>query len=147
VREFRLFLLAIFVASLVVLAGSQFAMAGTPTNLLAGIQVPQADLRPATVPATPRPSAARPTISFSDAERMVIADHYGASDIRLVAAPRIARNAPLPRGVSYRPLPVELDKRLPPVRRGYARVLVGSDIGLVELNSLIVVDVLPGIAG
>ncbi len=36
--EFRVFVLAIFVASLVVLAGAQFAFAGAPTDLLAGLR-------------------------------------------------------------------------------------------------------------
>ncbi len=143
--EYRLLLLAVFIASLVVLAGAQFAVAGAPTNLLAGIQIDRSEVR--SVPRPRAPAAARPTVSFSDAERLLIADHYGASEIRLVAAPRIVRNAPLPRGATYKALPALLDQRLPPARRGYARVRVGSDVALVELNSLMVVDVLPGIAG
>lgn len=143
---FRLSLLAVFAASLVVLAGPRLAMAGAPTDLLGGVRTEPSDLRPVKLPRRDA-VAARPLIAFSDAERLVIADHYGASEIRLVGAARVVRNAPLPRGTAYRPLPTELDRRLPPARRGYARVRVGADVALVELNSLIVVDVLPGIAG
>ncbi len=99
------------------------------------------------VPRANPPTSNRPTISFSDAERMLISDHYGAREIRLASAPRVVRNAPLPCNSCYKRLPVDLDRRLPPVRRGYARVVVGSDVALIELNTLRVVDVLPGIAG
>lgn len=57
-------------------------------------------------------------------------------------AKNLARGKPLPPGIAKQALPVGLVDRLPPVRRGYERVMVDGKVLLVEIATQIVHDVL-----
>lgn len=48
----------------------------------------------------------------------------------------------LPQGVAVRPLPYALDAKLPPLPNGYARVIVGRDIVLLDRSSHTIVDIM-----
>lgn len=48
----------------------------------------------------------------------------------------------LPQGAAVRPLPSALDAKLPPLPNGYARVIVGRDIVLLERNSHTILDIM-----
>jgi hypothetical protein len=48
----------------------------------------------------------------------------------------------LPRGASTRPLPPALDDQLPPLPAGYARVILGRDVLLVERRSKTILDIM-----
>jgi hypothetical protein len=48
----------------------------------------------------------------------------------------------LPGSVATRPLPYALDRELPPLPSGYARLIVGRDVLLVERRSRTIVDIM-----
>jgi hypothetical protein len=48
----------------------------------------------------------------------------------------------LPQGAAVRPLPSALDAKLSPLPNGYARVIVGRDIVLLERNSHTILDIM-----
>jgi hypothetical protein len=54
---------------------------------------------------------------------------------------RFDRGDSLPPGLAKRPLPPDLEKRLPRLPAGYARYLVGSDVVLVDKRRELVMDV------
>ncbi len=48
----------------------------------------------------------------------------------------------LPQGASTRPLPPALDSQLPPLPSGYARLILGRDVLLVERRSKTILDIM-----
>ncbi len=99
----------------------------------------------------PGMAAANPTeraILFSGEDRQTI-DHF----FRRQGAPAAnngtkARREPLlirervPQGVPTRPLPYALDHRLPLLPPGYARLILGRDVLLVESRTRTIVDIM-----
>lgn len=99
----------------------------------------------------PARAAANPTeraILFSGEDRQTI-DHF----FRLHTTQRAgngakARREPLlirerlPQGTPTRPLPRALDSRLPPLPTGYARLILGRDVLIVERRSQTILDIM-----
>jgi hypothetical protein len=99
----------------------------------------------------PARAAANPTeraILFTGEDRQTI-DHFfrrhstqRASDgVRARREPLLIRER-LPQGVPTRPLPRALDDRLPPLPSGYARLILGRDVVLVERRSKTILDIM-----
>lgn len=62
--------------------------------------------------------------------------------------PGLARNDRLPEDVEYKPLPRDLEQRLPPLpSRDYIRVRVGTDLPILNKKTRVVIDVAQGLGG
>ena len=59
-------------------------------------------------------------------------------------AKNLARGKPLPPGIAKKLLPKDLETTLP-ARSDYERVIVGSDVLLIEVTTQVVTDILRGI--
>jgi len=57
-------------------------------------------------------------------------------------AKNLGRGKPLPPGIAKNFLPGELVGRLPPVHKGYERVIVGGKVLLVEIATQVIHDIL-----
>jgi hypothetical protein len=93
-------------------------------------------------------------VVISDRDRVIIRDWY--DDRRKSLPPGLAKQGKLPPGhakrlgardtlppsLAYRPLPAELERRLSRLPDGYARVIVGGDIVLIDSRTRVVLDVL-----
>jgi hypothetical protein len=98
-------------------------------------------------PAVAAANATERAILFTGEDRQTVDQffrrHGGGAD-----RPGKARRDPLlvrervPRGVRTRPLPFALDSRLPPLPRGYARVIVARDVLLLERRSQTILDIM-----
>ncbi|MGH8683201.1 MAG: hypothetical protein ACREVS_03820 [Burkholderiales bacterium] len=99
-------------------------------------------------PAMAAANATERAILFSGEDRRTI-DHF----FRRQSAPGAANGAkagrePLlirervPRGVPTRPLPYALDHQLPHLPPGYARLILGRDVLLVERRTRTIVDIM-----
>jgi hypothetical protein len=91
------------------------------------------------------------SIVFTAVERRLIADYYAdpqhagpASDRRLPPgiAKKVARGGALPPGIAKRYLPDDLERRLRPTPPGFTRVVMGSDVLLVEVATGLIHDVI-----
>ena len=58
---------------------------------------------------------------------------------------QLEKNGELPPGLEGRRLPEELEHKLSPLPRGYVRLLIGSDIVVINEDSRVVIDVMAGI--
>jgi len=90
-------------------------------------------------------------IVFTALERRLIGDYYAdprhtgpASDKRLPPgiAKKVARGGALPPGIAKRYLPDDLEGRLRPMPPGVTRVVMGSDVLLVEISTGLIYDVI-----
>jgi len=109
--------------------------------------------------AAPQPVLAFGTVqaAFDGRERAVIEGYYRAHSPRmpadsakqaaLPAGQAVERNGRLPSGTQKQPLPPALTRQLPPLPRGYERVLVGGDVVLLKVPTQIVIDVIHNVAG
>ena len=96
-------------------------------------------------------------VRFSTDEISIIRAYYedrgpaarGKKDRGRSLPPGIARNLargkPLPPGIAKQALPADLLGRLPPVRDGYERMVVGGKVLLVEVATRVIHDVLADI--
>jgi hypothetical protein len=96
-------------------------------------------------------------VVFSDQDRVLIRDYYGPPPRGLPPglakkgkvppghAWRMQRHAPLPPEAAWQPLPYDLDRRLSRLPEGYARVIVGGDVGIMDTRTRMVLDVVTGI--
>ena len=91
------------------------------------------------------------SVVFTAVERRLIADYYAdpqhagpASDRRLPPgiAKKVARGGALPPGIAKRYLPDDLERRLRPTPPGVTRVVMGSDVLLVEVATGLIYDVI-----
>lgn len=87
--------------------------------------------------------------AFTVTERNLITQYFQDHRVQSQRLPpgiakNLARGKPLPPGIAKRFLPGELNTALP-VRSGYERVIVGSDILLIDLTTRVVVDILRGV--
>jgi hypothetical protein len=114
-------------------------------------------LVPAAVQATPRLEQVYPALAAANAtERAILftgddrqaidtffRKHAGQVEPKLIArrGPLLVRDR-LPEKVAVRPLPPTLGSQLPPLPRGYERMIVGRDVVLLELRSYTVVDII-----
>ncbi len=88
-------------------------------------------------------------VTFTPAERSTIQDYFSRSKQKADRLPpgiakNVGRGKPLPPGIAKKALPQDLLRRLP-ARDGYDRVIIGSDILLIELATGVVVDALRGV--
>lgn len=97
----------------------------------------------------------RVAVSIGAGDRELIAKYYGNKKKRLPPGlakragglpPGLAKRDALPPGLRSEPLPVDLERRLAPLPRGYVRVRVGTDVVLLENGTRVVVDVVYGVA-
>lgn len=84
---------------------------------------------------------------FGEDERTVIQRYSRTHGLTGTSLPpgiakNVARGKPLPPGIAKRGLPRDLDAKLPTLREGLERVIVGDDVTIVETGTRIVVDVL-----
>jgi Ni/Co efflux regulator RcnB len=86
---------------------------------------------------------------FSSGERRLIIDYFdahgaaaGAKSLPPGIAKKLARGGTLPPGIAKRRLPDALVVRLPPVPRGYERIVVDGRVLLVEIATRVIHDVL-----
>jgi hypothetical protein len=61
-------------------------------------------------------------------------------------AMKLRRGEPLPHDFRWREIPRELEQRLTRLPDGYVRVIVGADIGIMNVRTRVVVDLLEDIA-
>lgn len=93
-------------------------------------------------------------VRFGTEEALVIRAYYAAaggheSPGRKAAkslppgiAKNLARGKPLPPGIAKQSLPADLSGRLPPVPRGFERIVVDGRVLLVEIATHVIHDVL-----
>lgn len=84
---------------------------------------------------------------FGEDEREIIETYARERGVRTSSLPpgiakNVQRGKPLPPGIAKRGLPQDLESRLPPLREGLERIIVGDDVTIVEEGTRIVVDVL-----
>jgi len=61
-------------------------------------------------------------------------------------AMKLRRGEPMPQDYRWQPLPRDLDDRLSRLPDGYVRVVVGADIGILNVRTRILVDLLEDLA-
>ncbi len=90
-------------------------------------------------------------IAFSVTERRLITQYFAspeaarsmnAKPLPPGIAKKVARGGALPPGIAKRYLPQDLDGRLPPVQVGTERVVVGTDVLLVQVDTGLVLDII-----
>lgn len=102
---------------------------------------------------------ARIRVAFSDRDRELIRQYYAGTKHRKMPPglakknrlppgleKQLVRNGKLPPGLEGRYLPVDLERRLEPLRGSYVRMQIGTDIVLVDQNTRVILDVISGIA-
>ncbi|TCJ11864.1 hypothetical protein EZJ19_13725 [Parasulfuritortus cantonensis] len=87
---------------------------------------------------------------FSDRDVAAIRDYYRQGHQPGMTAGRIIKlrqGEAYPFGYTWVSLPRDLEARLSPLPKGYIRVLVGTDIGILDIRTRVVVDLLENLAG
>lgn len=84
---------------------------------------------------------------FGENDRTIIERYVKENGLRSKSLPpgiakNVARGKPLPPGIAKRGLPSDLEGRLPTLRSGLERIIVGDDVTIVEEGTRIVVDIL-----
>lgn len=93
-------------------------------------------------------------VAFSDRDRVVIRDYY--RDYYRGLPPGLAKKGKVPPGHAYKMqrqhgvppdvrwqyLPADLERRLSRLPDGYARIVVGADVAIMNTRTRIVVDLL-----
>lgn len=82
---------------------------------------------------------------FTEADIASIRDFYKQGNQPGLTAGRIMklrRGETYPFGYTWRPLPSDLEARLSPLPKGFIRVLVGTEIGILDIRTRVVVDLL-----
>jgi len=83
------------------------------------------------------------TPAFSGAEIQIIRDYYSyAHDDGGKAKSGKQKQNALPPGIAKKALPGDLNRRLPPVRDGYERIIVDGRVLLVEIATQVIHDIL-----
>jgi hypothetical protein len=93
-------------------------------------------------------------VVFTDQDRALIRDYYRINYRSLPPglakqgkvppghAMKLARNQPLPSGAQWRYLPENLDRRLSRLPDDYVRIMVGADVGIMNVRTRIIVDLI-----
>lgn len=84
---------------------------------------------------------------FGENDRTIIQQYVREKGIGTTSLPpgiakNVARGKPLPPGIAKRGLPGDLEGRLPKLREGLRRIIVGDDVTIIEEGTRIVVDIL-----
>ncbi len=84
---------------------------------------------------------------FGEDDREIIERYARTKGVATTSLPpgiakNVQRGKPLPPGIAKRGLPTDLESRLPTLREGLERVIVGDDVTIIEEGTRIVVDVL-----
>lgn len=98
-------------------------------------------------------------IVFSDQDRAYISDYYrprhphgyppGLAKKGKVPpghAKKLRRGEPIPPDYRWQPIPRDLDGRLSRLPEGYVRVVIGADIGIMNVRTHVLVDLLEDLA-
>jgi hypothetical protein len=91
------------------------------------------------------------TLAFTSRDRSVISQYFqqypmGAKPLPPGIARKVARGGSLPPGIAKRYLPQGLLGQLSPLDPRYGRMVVGSDVLMVELATGVILDILRGAA-
>ena len=93
-------------------------------------------------------------VVFSDHDRVLIRDYYrgyyrglppGLAKKGKVPpghAMKLYRNQPVPPGLEWRHLPDDLERRLSRLPDGYVRVIVGADVGIMNVRTRVIMDLI-----
>lgn len=93
-------------------------------------------------------------VVFSDQDRMLIHDYYRSyyrglppglakkGKVPPGHAKKMYRNQPLPPGLEWRNLPDDLERRLSRLPEGYVRVSVGADVGIMNVRTRVIFDLI-----
>lgn len=93
-------------------------------------------------------------VVFSDHDRALIRDYYRSSYRGLPPglakkgkvppghAMKLYRNQPVPPGLEWRSLPDDLERRLSRLPEGYVRMTVGGDIGIMNVRTRVIFDLI-----
>jgi hypothetical protein len=93
-------------------------------------------------------------IVFSDHDRTLIRDYYRSyyrslppglakkGKIPPGHAYKLQRHQGLPPGVTWEPLPADVERRLSRLPDGYARVVIGADVAILHTRTRVVLDVI-----
>lgn len=96
-------------------------------------------------------------VAFSDRDRAILRDYYGRDYQQLPPglakkgkvppghAYRMRRNERVPTSVAWQHLPVEVERRLSPLPKGYVRIAIGADIAIMNVQTRVVVDLVEGL--
>ncbi|MEJ2109069.1 MAG: hypothetical protein P8Z37_03975 [Acidobacteriota bacterium] len=99
----------------------------------------------------------RSTVSavFSDRDRQVIGDYYARHKAKKVPpglakkdqlppglARQVVKKGTLPPGLQGRALPQDLESRLSRLSDGYRRVIIGTDIAILNTNTQVIADII-----
>jgi hypothetical protein len=96
-------------------------------------------------------------VVFSDSDRKIIRDYYREDYRRLPPglakkgkippghAFKLQRNQGIPPDIHWDYLPSEVERRLSRLPDGYVRVVIGADVGILNIRTRIVVDLLEDI--
>jgi hypothetical protein len=96
-----------------------------------------------------RTDEARVEVAFTAEDRALIHEYYRANlppGLARKGLPpghrkRLVRKGQLPPGIAKRALPADLDRRLSPLPQGYARILVDTDVFLVDIATDLILDI------
>jgi len=93
-------------------------------------------------------------VVFSDHDRVLIRDYFrnyyrglppGLAKKGKVPpghAKKLYRNQPVPPGLEWRHLPDDLERRLSRLPDGYVRVTVGADVGIMNVRTRVILDLI-----
>jgi hypothetical protein len=97
-------------------------------------------------------------VVFSDRDRVLIRDYYAAQYRGLPPglakqgkvppghAKKMQRGVPVPEGHAWRNLPRDLEDRLSRLPEGYVRIVIGTDVGILDVRTRVVLDLLEDVA-
>ena len=99
-------------------------------------------------------------VVFSDRDRALIRDYYAPryrdrglppgldkkGKVPPGHAKKLYRGAPIPHDYRWQAMPHDLEHRLSRLPEGYARIIVGADIGIMNVRTRVVVDLLEDMA-
>jgi len=93
-------------------------------------------------------------VVFSDHDRAAIRDYYRINYRSLPPglakkgkvppghARKLMRGQPVPPGLEWGYLPANLERRLDRLPEGYVRVIVGADVGIMNVRSRVILDLI-----
>jgi hypothetical protein len=93
-------------------------------------------------------------VVFSDHDRGLIRDYYQSyyrglppglakqGKVPPGHAKKLYRSQPIPPGVEWRYLPDDLERRLSRLPDGYVRVTVGADVGIMNVRTRVIMDLI-----
>jgi hypothetical protein len=93
-------------------------------------------------------------VVFSDHDRALIRDYYRVNYHSLPPglakkgkvppghAMKLYRNQPVPPGLEWRYLPENLERRLSRLPDDYVRIIIGADVGIMNVRTRVVMDLI-----